>query len=168
MGIVQRKGLNKLRHVEVDVLWIQEQQARRLLPLRKVPGQDNPSDMATKNVSVALIDQYLARLNLAVAAGRAAIAPKLSALGSHELPVRCANQKNIIREVKMPDGTFTAVPEVQCLETPRFVGKSVTEHCSDHWLLEGNKDVGSGRMLRRGGHCLRRFAVPEDRRKVAI
>jgi hypothetical protein len=29
MGIVQRRGLNKLRHVELDVLWIQEQQARR-------------------------------------------------------------------------------------------------------------------------------------------
>ena len=28
-GIVQRHGLNKPRHVELDVLWIQEQQARR-------------------------------------------------------------------------------------------------------------------------------------------
>ena len=80
MGIVQRKGLNKLRHVEVDVLWIQEQQARRLLPLRKVPGQDNPSDMAAKNVPAAVIDQHVARFNLAVADGRALIAPKLCAL----------------------------------------------------------------------------------------
>ena len=38
IGIVQRQGISKLRHVEVYVLWIQEQQARRLLPLRKVPG----------------------------------------------------------------------------------------------------------------------------------
>ena len=29
MGIVQRRGLSKLRHAEVDVLWVQEQQARR-------------------------------------------------------------------------------------------------------------------------------------------
>ena len=29
MGIVQRRGLSKLRHVEMDVLWVQEQQARR-------------------------------------------------------------------------------------------------------------------------------------------
>ena len=28
IGIAQRVGLNKVRHVEVDVLWIQEQQAR--------------------------------------------------------------------------------------------------------------------------------------------
>ena len=50
MGIVQRRGLGKLRHVEVDVLWVQEQQARRLLPLHKVLGTKNPFDMMTKNV----------------------------------------------------------------------------------------------------------------------
>ena len=59
IGIVQRQGISKLRHVEVDVLWIQEQQARRLLPLWKVPGPRNPSDMGTKNVPVAILDQYL-------------------------------------------------------------------------------------------------------------
>ena len=59
IGIVQRRGLNKLRHVELDVLWIQEQQARRLLPLRKVPGPRKPSDMMTKNVDQAHIDTYL-------------------------------------------------------------------------------------------------------------
>ena len=35
IGIVQRRGLNKLRHVELDVLWVQEQQARQVLPFRK-------------------------------------------------------------------------------------------------------------------------------------
>ena len=64
IGIVQRRGLNKLRHVELDVLWIQEQQARRLLPLRKVPGPRNPSDMMTKNVDQSHIDMYLDTLNL--------------------------------------------------------------------------------------------------------
>ena len=37
MGIAQRVGLNKVRHVEVDILWIQEQQATKILPLRKIP-----------------------------------------------------------------------------------------------------------------------------------
>jgi hypothetical protein len=81
IGIAQRQGIGKLRHVEVDVLWLQEQQARRLLPIVKVPGPRNPSDMGTKNVAVALIDQYLAQLNLEVADGRAAIAQQLHAVG---------------------------------------------------------------------------------------
>ena len=69
IGIAQRQGISKLRHIKVDVLWLQEQQARRLLPLRKVPGPHNPSDMGTKHIAVALMDQYLTRLNLEVVAG---------------------------------------------------------------------------------------------------
>ena len=81
MGIVQRKGLNKLRHVELDVLWVQEQQARRLLPLRKVPGTMNPSDMMTKNITQVQIDHYVNLLKLKYAAGRAQIAQNLHYIG---------------------------------------------------------------------------------------
>ena len=52
IGIVQRRGSNKLRHVELDVLWIQEQQARRLFPLRKGAWSQN---------SVGHDDQELSR-----------------------------------------------------------------------------------------------------------
>ena len=90
IGIVQRQGISKLRHVEVDVLWIQEQQARRLLPLRKVPGPRNPSDMGTKHIAVALLDQYLEQLNLQVVAGRAAIAQQLHGLGEGDRQSTCA------------------------------------------------------------------------------
>ena len=38
-AVVERKGLSKLRHIDVDVLWIQEQEARRLLPVVKIPGE---------------------------------------------------------------------------------------------------------------------------------
>ena len=79
IGIIQRQGLNKLRHVEVDVLWLQEQQARRILPLKKVLGPENPSDMYTKHVGAALIEQYLKQLGLD-ATGRADIAQKLHSL----------------------------------------------------------------------------------------
>ena len=48
-GIVEREGIGKVRHVEVDVCWIQEQQARARLPLIKVDGSKNPADLMTKN-----------------------------------------------------------------------------------------------------------------------
>ena len=35
-SIVEREGLGRVRHVELDVLWLQEQQARSRLPLVKV------------------------------------------------------------------------------------------------------------------------------------
>ena len=69
MGIAQRVGPNKVRHVEVDILWIQEQQARKILPLRKIPGPKNPSDLCTENVGVALVEQYMGQLHVKVAEG---------------------------------------------------------------------------------------------------
>ena len=79
IGIVQRQGISKLRHVEVNVLWWQEH-ARRILPLRKVPGPRNPSDMGTRHIVAELMDQYLQQLNLEVVEGRAAIAQHLDAV----------------------------------------------------------------------------------------
>ena len=68
IGMAQRTGLNKVRHVEVDVLWIQEQQTRRMLPIEKIPGPQNPSDLCTKNVPVGLLEQYMRQLNVYFAA----------------------------------------------------------------------------------------------------
>ena len=77
IGIVQRSGLNRMRHVELDVLWIQEQQARRLLPLRRVPGPRNPSDVMMKHVDLSRTEQHIHFLNLRFADGRADIAQQL-------------------------------------------------------------------------------------------
>ena len=89
IGIVQRQGISNLRHVEVDVLWIQEQQARRLLPLRTLPRLRNPSDMDTKSIAVTLLDSYLGQLSLEVVAGRVAITQQLHALNEERRPSEC-------------------------------------------------------------------------------
>ena len=80
IGLAQRTGLNKVRHVEVDVPWLQEQQARRLLPITKVPGQENPSDLCTKNVPVGLLEKYLKKLSVYFEEGRATVAQQLHRL----------------------------------------------------------------------------------------
>ena len=43
-GIVEGRGISRVRHIEVDHLWIQEQEARRMLPISKVDGGDHPAD----------------------------------------------------------------------------------------------------------------------------
>ena len=110
IGIVQRSGLNKLRHVELDILWLQEQQARRLLPLRKVPGPLSPSDMMTKHVDLAHIEQYMKILYLKFEAGRASIAQQLhilegskssSAGGSKVFEVEPANAHDLVRPASL-------------------------------------------------------------------
>ena len=60
-GIVERKGVSKVRHVETDILCMQEQQARRLLPLNKLLSTENRSDLMTKDLSSTVICGYLKR-----------------------------------------------------------------------------------------------------------
>ena len=62
--MVEREGLGKVRHVEVDVLWIQEQQARSRLPLVKVLGTLNPADLMTKHLPRAVIVKNLKLVGL--------------------------------------------------------------------------------------------------------
>ena len=74
IGMAQRVGLNKVCHIEVDVLWFQGQMALDLLPIVKIQGPRNPSDRCTKNVPITLLEQYLGQLNIYFADGRAAVA----------------------------------------------------------------------------------------------
>ena len=67
----------------------------------KVPGPRNPSDMGTKNIAVALLDQYLGQLNLEVVGGRAAIAQQLHLLEDERQPLTSAtNADTLIPTVK--------------------------------------------------------------------
>ena len=79
-GMVERRGLSKVRHLDVDVLWLQEQQARRLLPLEKIPGTDNPADLMTKHVSGKDVEKYMKTLNIDFEGGRAKSAVQLHVL----------------------------------------------------------------------------------------
>ena len=82
IGIAQRNSLNKVRHAEVDILSLQEQMARRILPIGKIPRPQNPSDLCTKNVGVGLIEQYMEQLSQYFEEGRAAVAQQLHKMGS--------------------------------------------------------------------------------------
>ena len=82
-GIVERKGLSKVRHIDTDFPWLQEQAARRMLPLYKVPGTENVSDLMTKNMTAATILGYLQRMRLEYIEGMSDIAQQLHAVREH-------------------------------------------------------------------------------------
>ena len=79
-GILERQGISKVRHLDVNILWMQEQCARKILPLAKVPGEDNPADLMTKNLTSSVIDKNMKRLRLRLEEGRAEKAAQLHAL----------------------------------------------------------------------------------------
>ena len=48
IGICRRRGLDKIRHLHVADLWIQDRLQRKDFSLTKVLGADNPADILTK------------------------------------------------------------------------------------------------------------------------
>ena len=77
-GIIERKGLSKVRHIDGDGLWFQEQQARRVLPLTKVLGTENLADSTTMNLTANAINGYAQTANLDFGISSSDIAQKLN------------------------------------------------------------------------------------------
>ena len=75
IGIARRRGLGKLRHLDVEDLWVQEQVRAKKVHLHKVLGTSNPADIFTKYVDAAILNKALEFMNLRRETGRAATAP---------------------------------------------------------------------------------------------
>ena len=48
IGIARRRGLGKLRHLDVEDLWVQHKVRSKAIELLKVDGKENPADIFTK------------------------------------------------------------------------------------------------------------------------
>ena len=77
LGIAQRQGMGKVRHIRTQALWVQEVRATGRLAYKKVLGSRNPADILTKHVASPLLDQHLATVGVEVRGGRADSAPTL-------------------------------------------------------------------------------------------
>ena len=71
LAIAKRKGAGKMRHINVNCLWIQERQNEKDLELRKVLGTENPADLMTKHLARQPLDKCMLQLNQHRTAGRA-------------------------------------------------------------------------------------------------
>ena len=59
IGVANRRGNGKLRHVRVGDLWIQEKVEDGELLMSKIDGTINPADAMTKNLSAGKIVELL-------------------------------------------------------------------------------------------------------------
>ena len=58
MGMVARKGMGRVRHVEVGELWIQDAVKNKVLTMNKVKGEDNPAEIRTTYIDQGKIHQH--------------------------------------------------------------------------------------------------------------
>ena len=77
-GISSRRGLGKVRHIELNQLWLQDQVARGKVDVRKIRGEDNISDSLTKHSNPERIRQTMMGVLQKVVHGRHEIMPEVA------------------------------------------------------------------------------------------
>ena len=100
-----------MRHLDIGVLWLQEQQLRRVVELTKVLGTSNPADLMTKHRGQEALNQYAVVLQYDFRKFRSATIARLH--GAHE---RAPHRPPSISS----EGEPTEAKQWQCMGT-------------DHW-----------------------------------
>jgi hypothetical protein len=78
IGICNRQGLGKLRHLDTHTLWIQQAVRTGRIDLRKVLGEENPADLLTKHsLSRQRLEKLVALHGCKYLDGRASSAPQV-------------------------------------------------------------------------------------------
>ena len=66
-SFVARRGLGRMRHLEVRDLWLQREVAQGKIAVVKEKGEENPADTGTKYLHAGQLAERLGRMNLRAA-----------------------------------------------------------------------------------------------------
>ena len=77
IGIANRIGIGKIRHIETNQVWLQQKVLDGELVVSKVTGEDDLADTLTKPVDGKLLTEHLARIGSILCDGRQQLAPAL-------------------------------------------------------------------------------------------
>ena len=77
LGIINRMGLGKTRHIQTGLLWIQQIAASQRLKFGKVLGTNNPADLFTKYLDEKTCIHHTTNLGYHETQGRPEDAPQL-------------------------------------------------------------------------------------------
>ena len=82
LGIIGRRGLGKVRHIETGYLWLQDVVSMKRLSVRKVQGTNNPADLGTKHLKAEDIARHLKFLGFEFRGGRSTAVPSIHKKGN--------------------------------------------------------------------------------------
>jgi hypothetical protein len=163
LGIAQRNGMGKLRHIRVQALWIQEARAEGRLQYRKVLGSRNPADGLTKYMTSVLLDQHVKTIGLDWRDGRAKSAPGLCEISPFDLG-------RLNKKVRFSGAAqIYEVEAIGKMRPTRGAKKTMKKlHVQDHGAedvitvmaegeLEGTAQMAKNSEMRRGEHILHMY-----------
>ena len=129
IGVAQRTGLGKIRHLDTGSLWLQEAVKKKQIGILKVKGTENPSDLMTKFTDLATLEKMCDIMSLEVRGGRAASAPKTA---EHAEDKTVKGSDDIEHENMIIEQEVMAIDE--CDETSSEVDRGAGEHDDDQNL----------------------------------
>jgi hypothetical protein len=65
-SFASRRGIGRMRHIEVRDLWLTEEVKKGSVKINKVRGDENPADLMTKFLGKADIEERLSRMGVEV------------------------------------------------------------------------------------------------------
>ena len=65
-SFVCRRGLGRMRHLEIRNLWLQKEVREGKVEVSKIPGKENPADLMTKILGIEEIKDRLKGMNISV------------------------------------------------------------------------------------------------------
>ena len=71
LGIIARKGVGKVRHLDTSMLWIQQKEVKNSVEFLKVHGVVNPADLMTKHLAAPTAAVHKETLQIQDRSGRA-------------------------------------------------------------------------------------------------
>ena len=77
IGIANRIGIGKVRHIEVNQVWLQEKVSKKEITILKVGTEDNLADALTKAVDAMIIEKHIAGVGAQVRIDRHRLAPNV-------------------------------------------------------------------------------------------
>ena len=131
LGVIQRRGVAKICHLQTGSLWIQEQQLRDVLAFHKTPGVDNIADMFTKNLPRQVCETHMKNLGCSFESGRAEVAAQL-----HRINKKVERaQECLFRDQDASNGTGVT-------EEIQLDWSGIESHCIESLIhyVEGKKD----------------------------
>ena len=150
LGIVAREGLGKLRHVNVQYLWLQDRLRGGEIAAKKVLGTDNPADLLTKNLAAHDVIRHSEALGHSLHDSRAEAAPALSRISEDEW---LDKDGELIRLHRRPR---------TCAFTPLRIAGSPPAKTLTHARVTEGKFCASGQLFRRVDNWTARAAAHFD------
>ena len=80
LGILERRGVGRVRHLDVASLWLQEKELRRIIEMHKVSGLENPADLDAKHLTRYKIDKCCDLLGYSFVDGRSTTTSNLHSI----------------------------------------------------------------------------------------